>query len=297
MPEIAFIVGMGRSGTTLLSSMLNSNPSVVSTPENEFIVFAWQSFKNKDFGCPAVCDEFVSLFNFNFNKVISIWKPGEKLRSDMQQHSIQTFADACKLVYLNYPFVNKNPAGIKCIVDKNPAYSLYLDKLNVTFPDARYILLVRDFRDNVLSRKKYADSETSIYELAASWNFYYDKIFDSIHALKLNYQLLKYEDLVKDPEATLKKLCSFLSVDYTPGMLNYQDLSKKIKEHVKENKEEQVYDKINKMHANLDNKVNISRVNAYENELSAEEIAILDYVCSGYGKQFGYLEKGQETKM
>src|SRR6187402_3486265 len=42
-----FIVGIGRSGTTLLMSMLNAHPAIQATPEVNFFVFFYNSWKNK----------------------------------------------------------------------------------------------------------------------------------------------------------------------------------------------------------------------------------------------------------
>ncbi len=41
---MVFIVGCGRSGTTLLQSLLNSHPNIVATPECFFIVMLYPHF-------------------------------------------------------------------------------------------------------------------------------------------------------------------------------------------------------------------------------------------------------------
>lgn len=42
-----FIVGIGRSGTTLLMSMLNAHPSIQAAPEINFFNFFYSQWKNK----------------------------------------------------------------------------------------------------------------------------------------------------------------------------------------------------------------------------------------------------------
>ncbi|MCE3278185.1 MAG: Sulfotransferase domain protein [Bacteroidetes bacterium] len=291
LPEMAFIIGMGRSGTTLLTNMFNSHPNVVSTPENEFLVFAHQSYLDKDFNDKETVDSFLDLLSYNYSTVLSIWQPSPDLKNDIVKLKEKNFANVCKLVYLNYPFAGRNKEEVRFIVDKNPVYSLYLEKLQEIYPVAKYIVLVRDHRDNVLSRKKYADSAKSVFELAVSWNYYYEKIFRDLKKNGLDHKLVRYEDLVADPTAILKELCSYLDINYSDRMFEFQDLSKKIKEHVKENAADKVYNKISKMHSNLDNNVTQKRVKAYEKELSSEEIAIVNYVCSDFALKFGYLEQ------
>jgi hypothetical protein len=294
---MAFIIGIGRSGTTLLSNMLNSNPEVISTPENEFILFAESTFKDKSFDDPGVIDSFLRMFQYDYNKVTSIWRPEQKLRDDILKLKEKTFANVCKLVSLNYPIAGKDPSHVKTIVDKNPVYSLHLDRISEVFPEARYIVLVRDFRDNALSRKKYAQRSTSVFELAVSWNYYYEQLFKGIEKHNLNHKIVRYEDLVADSENVLKEICEFLNVTYSPEMLNFQDLSRKIKAHAKESSSEKVFEKISSMHSNLETAVNMNRVEAYRKELSDEEIDILNYVCRSYGEKFRYMDgTGQNPK-
>lgn len=286
---MTFIVGMGRSGTTMLTNMLNLNPKVIACPENEFVMFSMADFKHKDFNDSKVVDEFVNLFELKFSKTISFWKPGAQLKSSILNLKNKTFANICKQVYLSYPFAVNAIEHVTCIVDKNPVYSLYLDELNALFPNSKYIVLSRDYRDNVLSRKKYGDNSNSIYTLAASWNYFYKAVFRSIQKNNLNYYTLRYEDIVNNPKDSLVKLCDFLGLEFDEKMLHFQGLSKDIKNYIEQNLSENEYTKLKTMHHNLENKINENRVKAYENELTKEEITILDSICHHVGKQFNYL--------
>lgn len=291
LPQIAFIIGMGRSGTTLLTNMLNCNPNVISTPENEFIIFMRKTFVGKNFGDEKVVKSFLDVFEYNYNNVLSIWTPDNDLKLDIARLENKTFANVCKLIYLNYPFADKAKVNIKCVVDKNPSYSLHLNVLNDLYVDAKYIVLVRDFRDNILSRKTKSETKKSIYKLAVSWNFYYERIFRDIKKFNLKHQIIRYEDLVTDPQGELKKICEFLEIPYDERMLNYQELSKKIKSHIKENASVEIFNKIDFMHSNLEKEVNLDRIKAYEKELTTYEINMLNCVCAEFGKRFHYINE------
>lgn len=287
-PKIAFIVGMGRSGTTLLTNMLNSNPEIIASPENEFVIHSYSPFINKNFNDPAVVDSFIDLFNQNFNRVISIWKPLPELKADIAQATDKSFANVCKLAYLNYPFSQKNKSTVQWVIDKNPSYSLHIDVLNEIFPQSKYIIIVRDYRDNIISRRKYSDQNVPIHKLAADWNYYYERIFLSLAKNNIPFHLIRYEDLAGQPTDSLKSLCTYLGVDYSDEMLNFQELSKEMKKHAVENISKEKNEKIQRMHSNLDKKVNTERVNAFVNELNADEIALLDYACEKLATRFGY---------
>lgn len=287
-PQIAFIVGMGRSGTTLLTNMLNSNPEIIACPENEFIIHSYRSFYDKDFNDVKVVDAYIDMFNQNFNRVISIWKPGPELKNDILQLKDKSFENVCKLSYLNYPFSQKEKKNVTWVIDKNPFYSLHIDTLKVIFPQAKFIVIVRDYRDNIISRKKYSDQNVPLHKLAADWNYYYERIFKSLAKNNIQHHLIKYEDLANDPTKSLRSLCSYLGVEYSDEMLNFQELSKEMKKHAVTSVSKEKNEKIQRMHGNLEKKVNTERVNAFVNELKEAEIAFLDFACEKLALKFGY---------
>ncbi len=289
-PEIAFIIGMGRSGTTLLTNMLNSHSQIVSTPENEFVLFLKPHFQQKNFTDHNVVQEFVNCLQLKYSKTISFWKPTEELYKSILSLPDQNknYAEVCKLVYLHYPFLNKKET-IKWIVDKNPVYSMSCKELKELFPKCKFIIITRDYRDNIVSRKKYADKGSSMYSLAASWNYFYAEIEQSKLKNQADFLEIRYEDLVEKPHFELTQLCEFLSLDYEDSMLNFQDLSKQIKTHFKKTANPNDFEKISTMHGNLEKEVTTDRVQAFTSFLSPNEIQLIDYFCFKTGQKYNYL--------
>ncbi len=290
LPAIAFLVGMGRSGTTLLTNMLNSHPNLLSTPENEFILFAERSFRDKDFGDKKVVDDFLKLFRYNFHTEPSIWVPGEKLRGDIEQLEKKDFVSVCKLVYLNNP-LSVPKETVSCIIDKNPVYSLFTPKLKELFPDAKFIVMTRNYKDNVLSRKKHAYKPTALAELAVSWNYYYERIEKDMAAMGVEPYILRYEDLVSDPENCLRKLCAYLEIPFHAEMLNYKETAETMVRHMNKNLTGLKREQVGEMHVNIVKDVKSDRVNAFEKELSREEVMELDRLCGYTARKYGYTEK------
>jgi hypothetical protein len=289
-PEIAFIIGMGRSGTTLLTNMLNSHSQIVSTPENEFVLFFKPHFQHKDFTDEKVIAQFVDLLQYKYSKTISFWKPTNELFQAIVDlpNNFKTYSEVCKLVYLHYPFLEKKE-NIQLIVDKNPVYSMYCKELKELYPTCKFIIITRDYRDNIVSRKKYSDKTSSIYTLAASWNYFYNVIEQSRNKNPKDYFHIKYEDLVNNPTQELQNLCAFLGLEYSESMLHFQDLSKKIKSHFKKNASENVFEKITSMHSNLEKEITTQRVHSYESDLIEKDIYLADTFCSSIGANYGYL--------
>jgi hypothetical protein len=158
------------------------------------------------------------------------------------------------------------------------------------FPEAKFLVMVRNYKDNVLSRKKYAYRPTSIFELGVSWNFYYEQIFVQLKTAGIKPFIVRYEDLVAGPESVLKKICSYLEIDFRQAMLDYKDKAQEMKKHLLDNTSGGKFKKVMEMHGNLGNDVSTARVNAHEKELSAQENAILDFICYDEALRFGYAD-------
>ena len=111
--------------------------------------------------------------------------------------------------------------GQRVVVKENHAHRfLYL--LLDAFPDARFVLQVRDPRDFVASCQAlgmhYGTHENAI----RVWIDDQEGSLNALHALSAgSFFVLRYEDLVSVPEVVLKALCAFLGLPYEAAMLDY----------------------------------------------------------------------------
>lgn len=103
--------------------------------------------------------------------------------------------------------------------DKTPANIFAMEQIREVFPDARFIHLYRDGCDVVHSLVDKGMCEDAL--VAA------DRWVSSVNAARRfarsrhghSLMSLKYEDFVADPEPALRQLCAFVSLQYTPVML------------------------------------------------------------------------------
>lgn len=279
-----FIVGIGRSGTTLLTNMLNGHESISAAPENNFILFGEPL--RKITSQTTLIQEFNLMTKLKHNHTYSIWEPDI---SKLDISDTLNYSSICKWVYC-HSTQDKNPESIRVFVDKNPIYSLYIKKILKIFPDARFIVLTRDYRDNILSRKKYTEGFISrfIVSLAAAWNHYYAKILKAKAKDENRFHLIRYEDLVKDPSVELSSICSFLNLDFQESMLNTLH-SSLLDRFDKTNAPESVKTKIHEMHNRLSKPIDSERVNYWVGKFSRREILIQEKLCNRLGDKFGYL--------
>src|SRR5690606_10035401 len=99
-----------------------------------------------------------------------------------------------------------------------------MDVANKWFSDAKFVHIVRDARDVALSFCSYKYGSRNLCETALKWKL-------AVHAnLKMGamlpserYRIVRYEDLIAEPEKTLTALCGFIGVPYAAEMLDYAE--------------------------------------------------------------------------
>ncbi len=110
---------------------------------------------------------------------------------------------------------------------KSLANVKYLPEINSYSDDAKFIYLYRDGRDVALSFQKAVVGEKHIYHIAQAWAKSQRlalQMRDSLESSDRFYNI-SYEDLVADPETSLKGLCGFMGREYTPELLNFHQSS------------------------------------------------------------------------
>jgi len=113
--------------------------------------------------------------------------------------------------------------------DKTPMYMQNLRLLERLFPDARFVHLIRDGRDAALSflaMPRGIVTETWMHprtpaDFAAQWRMEVAAARRLGRRVAPRYLEVRYEDLVADVEAVLRRICGFAGLDYEPAMANY----------------------------------------------------------------------------
>ena len=209
-----FIVGVPRSGTTLLRLMLDAHPELAIPPETHFIAEFIQ------WGAARISAECFGQFVVQSER----WEDFHL--------SAPEFLDALKALQ---PFTRS--AGLRCFYrlyarrfnktrwgDKTPFYCLRMRAIQALLPEAHFVHIIRDGRDAFLSENRtwWAEGNLDIGVHAKFWK-------DTIAATRRNARFcnhfleLRYEDLLREPSRTLKKVCEFLKLPYRPEMLRYHD--------------------------------------------------------------------------
>mgnify|MGYP000256499714 CR=1 FL=1 len=221
-----FIVGVQRSGTTLLSAMLAAHSRMSCGPETHF----FQRLEAENIAelidpenWPKNAKKFIS--SISFTNYISNNPPRISIleKYHLTEYQIEEYLNKQRpaidslLCSVVEPYMQS--LGKSRWVEKTPDHIQYLDKIRKYFPDSPIIRIIRDPRDVSLSLMKVPWGAKTYYEAICYWKFLDDisyKFFD----VDQNSYTLRYEDLLENPERELRKLCSFLDEDYEEGMLN-----------------------------------------------------------------------------
>jgi hypothetical protein len=106
--------------------------------------------------------------------------------------------------------------------DKTPGYATRVRRIQRALPEARFIHLIRDGRDVVLSRGRKSRRVVPIPLAARRWKRRILATRKRAEAVS-HYLELRYEDLVLDTERTLGRACEYIELPFDPAMLAYHE--------------------------------------------------------------------------
>ncbi len=282
------IVGSPRSGTTLLRLMLDSHPQLAIPPETGFLLLG------KEF--PGAGQETREQF---FQAITSYppdapgWGdfhiPAEEFRARLMELSPFSALEGFRLFYRMYAArFGKCRWG-----DKTPAYCHHLAYLDALLPESRFVHIVRDGRDCAVSLREQWFSPGRDIKLQAQ--FWRDHTLTAREqgARCRDYLEVRFEDLLQNTDAVLRRICSFLDLDYRPEMLHYPERAPaRLSEHLARftatgsllvGQEDRLRQQIRSGQA-----PDASCIGSWKKTLSEEECLQFEVVAGDALREFGY---------
>ena len=246
--DYLFIVGLGRTGTTLTRNILNCSDAIGLAGEAKFFRGApyWSILHN--IGHRQVFSKIGDISTeAGARKVVDFLYDRSKRKSNFWDFSKQNFdrqqflrrflaTERTDRALLDLAMIY-HAKGKPIRGEKTPANLYHVRTLKEWFPDAKIIHTFRDPRAIYVSRKKKKErwalpklnqivrKSGFIFELYAALRI----VIDWQQAIGLHHQykdaysdsyyLSKYEDLISRPESALRNLCNFLEIDFIDEML------------------------------------------------------------------------------
>lgn len=205
--KLVFLLSMPRSGSTVLRLHLNQFEGVVALPETHFFVFMAQHHR-LEVENPAQRGEIADRW-VRFHRIRKMPFDKEALRLRIVRDA-RTWKDVFLFTLEAYRAQEAPDIAEPLWVEKSPPHIFHQSAIRAMFPEARTIFLVRDPRAVIGSLKTMPWSTSNTYTLARSWRKATRLITTGEGRITV-----RYEDLVREPEATFATLSAFLGVPGT----------------------------------------------------------------------------------
>lgn len=214
-----FIVGSGRSGTTLLRRILMASSEMHIPPEIYCLGTVIEFFRrNRHMSWPYLVNTVLSYYGLSkhHNGFDFTLRP---LAQELEQ--IPTESRSLALI-INSIYHYHGKATQQTFTrwgDKAPNNSFNLYRISALFPDAQYIHSVRDGVDVVGSCLAFGRFD-SLEATAARWRISVRTVENFIRRHKKASFRVRYEELVRNPLAVIPVLCEFLDVPFIESMIH-----------------------------------------------------------------------------
>ncbi len=284
---ILFVVGKGRSGTTLLSNIIDSHPNVASATESRFLLILWQRYKYMKEWKPEMAEEFIQNVQLDLH-VKSLWSFHDGYLEALQEFPRETtVSDLIKSVYI-YRKSEFPKEKIQFIVDKNPMYTLFVDRIKQLFPQAKFYRLMRDPRDNVTSHLRYNDHHYGV--LTYKWYDFNKRVDELKNKYPDDVFTQNFEQLILNKDKFFKKFGEF------SGIKNLSQLEEERLKY-KSQLSEKFNDQLKDQHKASTKPLDKSKIGHYKNVLTAKQLNVVEGICFPYAASFGYFPEVEKTRI
>ncbi len=281
-PIPVFILGSGRSGTTITASLLSHLPGIQIAKETGYI--AQNMALLQDINNPEALARLI--------KEVNLWLDKEQWRNKCSIEGFRDFGQRYQLsggaAFIHYVWQLDSEVPwqeLSFIGDNTPLYVLAIPAIQELMPNARFIHVVRDPRDVVCSVLKMRFGADDVVIAAMEWHLLLGCWLMAERVVAADRRMeCRYEDLCTAPERTMTRLATFLNLTET-------DAIAALARHTAIGSQQNTgFEKVARVshHTRLTEPIAPSRVGRYQSELTAaqvqaiEEIAQCGMLACGY---------------
>lgn len=212
-----FLVGADRSGTTLLFALLASHPDICMVRRTN----VWRYFDGRygDLAEPANLDRCLDEM-CRYRRMRHLAPDADRIRAEFVQGP-PSYGRLFALFFEHHAErAGKARWGDKSLHTEHHAHRIFTE-----FPNARVVHMLRDPRDRYASvRRRNGQDLSRVGAATARW-------LRSARAATRNsarypdgYLVVRYEDLTRDPERTMRTVCRHVGVRYTERLFEMEGL-------------------------------------------------------------------------
>lgn len=268
--EPIFIVGHPRSGTTLVANILGRNAAIAATPESHFAT--------------AIVDRLDRWANEGPERLVAKLLQSTNLRDfDLTPERVLARLAAREVVspaYLLRCCLEEyaGQRGKPRVAEKTPVHIRRLPLLAHWYPRAKFVWVVRDARDSILSLKQVSWASSNDWRLGLEWARNASLALSFERRCPHAIHRLYFEQMLTDPVSELARVHRFLAVKFDEQQLMAQDKAAVIPK----------WEEGWKWRARGD--LDARRASAWKQNGSRETICRLNAMLGTYLRQLGYGE-------
>ncbi len=213
-----FIVGSGRSGSTLLRLILNRHPNLCIPPESWFLLplearFGLNSALSRN-EISKACEMVIHHRR---------WPDFDIPAAEFSQHVADRGVNSILGLSDTFFAIHCDRAGKFRWGDKTPPYVKIVPQLLELYPKAKIVYLVRDGRDVAMSFTNARWHGPGAWANTREWIESVQQFASLSRRPELLTRIIRvvYEDLVENSERVTRQVCEFLGESYYPNMLEW----------------------------------------------------------------------------
>ncbi|CAG5081029.1 sulfotransferase family protein [Parvicella tangerina] len=218
-----FIVGIARSGTTLLQSMIGNHPEICTFPETHFFSATLPKQKILRFLHKITPDHKELVRHFFEENRLNGYKPYSGNSRDLNQwvkHLTQLMD--------NIAISNDQ----NCWLEKTPMHLYFIDLIEKNTDNCFFIHTIRDPKANIAALFDVSKKHPNAFKqtsLKKAINRYIKEIYISERYLKRqNHLHVYYEDLVEQPKQVMTNVFNFLDLSFKDKEFDYRQSASSI---------------------------------------------------------------------
>jgi hypothetical protein len=268
-----FIIGNDRSGTTMLRVMLHRSPEAALPTESMFLGdFAPVRAGRIDLSRHDAATRFARI----------VWEHPKVKMWDLEGPAPVppnglSHADAYRFAVEAPYHAYAGKHGKALWGDKTPYYLDHIEEILAVWPDAKFLVMIRDGRDVALSIRELPFGANNVWAAASEWargirigRWAEERYPDQVMSVR-------YEDLTADPERHLREICQFLGLTFSTDMLSIEKAPRDVVEQDKES-----------WFTNLWSGINQKSVGKWRTKMTPHEQSVFATVAGEELEQCGY---------
>ncbi len=219
--RLLFVIGTPRSGSTLLTRMLGTHSAVHSPAEPHLLtplahLGFYASIEQAAYD-PIITERAI-------RELVAALPQGEHDYLD----ALRAYTDTLYGRLLE-------SSGRRILLDKTPAYALVLDFVAQLYPKAHYVVLTRNplaIWSSVV-RSFFDGDHEAAHRHNPLLECYVPAIARFLREQTVPLHHVRYEDLVREPEAAMEAICAFAGLEFEASMVDYGESAEGRRESVR----------------------------------------------------------------